>query len=48
MIYILQPRSRRSRRPSCVFLREVNKEVAFTQLSEDKIAEFLTNGTEET
>ena len=47
MIYILQPRSSHSRRPSCLLLGEVHKEMPFTQLSEDKIAKFLTNGTEE-
>ena len=44
---ILQPRSSHSRRPSCLLLGEVHKEMPFTQLSEDKIAKFLTNGTEE-
>ena len=44
---ILQPRSSHSRWPSCLLLGEVHKEMPFTQLSEDKIAKFLTNGTEE-
>ena len=44
---ILQPCSSHSRRPSCLLLGEVHKEMPFTQLSEDKIAKFLTNGTEE-
>ena len=44
---ILQPRSSHSRRPSCLLLGEVHKEMPFTQLSEDKIAKFLTNWTEE-
>ena len=44
---ILQPRPSHSRRPSCLLLGEVHKEMPFTQLSEDKIAKFLTNGTEE-